>query len=187
MSKAFYSGKKNVSEPKYWPYSSSQHRFKVRIPLNSYYNPDLAEESCNILSKKTAFCGKTCCLNAKRYKFRCQERSSQWDHGPCWQERLSRQFIPDGTLAKLNYGCTEWWPLNYKSIFSYLIHSARPDQGGLYKSLMQMCWGALENTFRIDRTWPTSCKTPCVCFFKIVCEGSLLLFLNNFNCMVYLL
>ncbi len=36
---------------------------------------------------------------------------------------------------------------------------------GLYKSLMQMGWGALENTFRIDGTWPTSCKTPCVCFF----------------------
>lgn len=41
-----------------------------------------------------------------------------------------------------------------------------------------MCWGALENTFRIDGTWPTSCKTPCVCFFFIVCEGYLLLFLT---------
>lgn len=58
MSKAFYSGKKNVSEPKYCPYSSLQHRFKLRIPLNSYYNLDLAEESCNILSKKQIFAGK---------------------------------------------------------------------------------------------------------------------------------
>lgn len=47
-----------MSEPKYCPYSSLQHRFKVRIPLNSYYNLDLAEESCNILSKNQIFAGK---------------------------------------------------------------------------------------------------------------------------------
>lgn len=37
------------------------------------------------------------------FKLHHQERNEIMD----MEERLSKQFIPDGTLAKLNYGYTE--------------------------------------------------------------------------------